>query len=314
MTTRSTSPSSAADPQDCRRASGSRATSTASSSSTPAIRATGRRAASTASSACRASVPPSCAARARRGARSSASTLIDAHLRDRALHDEETFELALDGGETRRVAPRCCSPSACATSGPTFPDSSASTAPTRTSAPTATATSARTRRSSSSATGRKAVGHGAQPHHVDARHHHLHQRRARRARPAGVLREARRAEHSRARVARSRCVAPQRIARALARLRERHGSSTPTRSSSPSASIPPTTSARSSAASATTEAHHRRRRVPHVGARTASPPATSCPGPQLAIAAAADGAIAALAIHKSLVPMTRKLEKLESVT
>jgi thioredoxin reductase len=34
------------------------------------------------------------------------------------------------------------------------------------------------------------------------------------------------------------------------------------------------------------------------------------PGPQLAIAAAADGAIAALAIHKSLVPMERKLEKL----
>jgi thioredoxin reductase len=35
------------------------------------------------------------------------------------------------------------------------------------------------------------------------------------------------------------------------------------------------------------------------------------PGPQLAIAAAADGAIAALAIHKSLVPMERRLEKLE---
>ncbi|HEV7992819.1 MAG TPA: NAD(P)/FAD-dependent oxidoreductase [Gemmatimonadaceae bacterium] len=35
------------------------------------------------------------------------------------------------------------------------------------------------------------------------------------------------------------------------------------------------------------------------------------PGPQLAIAAAADGAIAALAIHKSLVPELRKLEKLE---
>ena len=37
------------------------------------------------------------------------------------------------------------------------------------------------------------------------------------------------------------------------------------------------------------------------------------PGPQLAIAAAADGAIAALAIHKTLVPDERKLEKLESV-
>ena len=35
------------------------------------------------------------------------------------------------------------------------------------------------------------------------------------------------------------------------------------------------------------------------------------PGPQLAIAAAADGAIAALAIHKSLVPAERKLEHLE---
>jgi thioredoxin reductase len=32
------------------------------------------------------------------------------------------------------------------------------------------------------------------------------------------------------------------------------------------------------------------------------------PGPQLAIAAAGDGAIAALAIHKSLVPAGRKLE------
>lgn len=36
------------------------------------------------------------------------------------------------------------------------------------------------------------------------------------------------------------------------------------------------------------------------------------PGPQLAIAAASDGAIAALAIHKSLVPDARKLEKLET--
>ena len=35
------------------------------------------------------------------------------------------------------------------------------------------------------------------------------------------------------------------------------------------------------------------------------------PGPQLAIAAASDGAIAALAIHKSLVPDSRKLEKLD---
>ena len=34
------------------------------------------------------------------------------------------------------------------------------------------------------------------------------------------------------------------------------------------------------------------------------------PGPQLAITAASDGAIAALAIHKSLVPMERRLEKL----
>ena len=34
------------------------------------------------------------------------------------------------------------------------------------------------------------------------------------------------------------------------------------------------------------------------------------PGPQLAIAAAADGAIAALAIHKSLVPAERKLHPL----
>jgi thioredoxin reductase len=36
------------------------------------------------------------------------------------------------------------------------------------------------------------------------------------------------------------------------------------------------------------------------------------PGPQLAVAAAGDGAIAALAIHKSLVPESRKLEKLET--
>ncbi len=37
------------------------------------------------------------------------------------------------------------------------------------------------------------------------------------------------------------------------------------------------------------------------------------PGPQLAIAAAADGAIAALAIHKTLVPDERKLERLETI-
>ena len=37
------------------------------------------------------------------------------------------------------------------------------------------------------------------------------------------------------------------------------------------------------------------------------------PGPQLAIAAASDGAIAALAIHKSLVPPERKLEKQEKL-
>jgi Thioredoxin reductase len=33
------------------------------------------------------------------------------------------------------------------------------------------------------------------------------------------------------------------------------------------------------------------------------------PGAQLAICAASEGAVAALAIHKSLVPATRKLEK-----
>jgi thioredoxin reductase len=37
------------------------------------------------------------------------------------------------------------------------------------------------------------------------------------------------------------------------------------------------------------------------------------PGPQLAIAAASDGAIAALAIHKSLVPTSRRLEPLAQV-
>jgi thioredoxin reductase len=36
------------------------------------------------------------------------------------------------------------------------------------------------------------------------------------------------------------------------------------------------------------------------------------PGPQLAIVAAGDGAVAALAIHKSLVPDERKLERLET--
>jgi len=35
------------------------------------------------------------------------------------------------------------------------------------------------------------------------------------------------------------------------------------------------------------------------------------PGPQLAVTAASDGAIAALAIHKSLVPDARKLTPLE---
>jgi thioredoxin reductase len=37
------------------------------------------------------------------------------------------------------------------------------------------------------------------------------------------------------------------------------------------------------------------------------------PGPQIAVAAAGDGAIAALAIHKSLVPAGRKLEPLDSL-
>jgi thioredoxin reductase len=37
------------------------------------------------------------------------------------------------------------------------------------------------------------------------------------------------------------------------------------------------------------------------------------PGPQIAVAAAGDGAIAALAIHKSLVPDGRKLEPLDAV-
>jgi len=38
------------------------------------------------------------------------------------------------------------------------------------------------------------------------------------------------------------------------------------------------------------------------------------PGPQLAIAAAAEGATAALAIHKSLVPEERRLTPLDEVT
>jgi thioredoxin reductase len=35
------------------------------------------------------------------------------------------------------------------------------------------------------------------------------------------------------------------------------------------------------------------------------------PGPQLAIVAAAEGAVAALSIHKSLVPAERKLQPLK---
>jgi thioredoxin reductase len=51
--------------------------------------------------------------------------------------------------------------------------------------------------------------------------------------------------------------------------------------------------------------------VYHTSVRNCFAAGDIVPGPQLAIAAAADGAIAALAIHKSLVPEERKLEKLE---
>lgn len=49
----------------------------------------------------------------------------------------------------------------------------------------------------------------------------------------------------------------------------------------------------------------------HTSVRSCFAAGDIVPGPQLAIAAAGDGAIAALAIHKSLVPDARKLEKLE---
>jgi thioredoxin reductase len=49
----------------------------------------------------------------------------------------------------------------------------------------------------------------------------------------------------------------------------------------------------------------------HTSARNVFAAGDIVPGPQLAIAAASDGAIAALAIHKSLVPESRKLEPVE---
>ena len=52
--------------------------------------------------------------------------------------------------------------------------------------------------------------------------------------------------------------------------------------------------------------------VYHTSVRNCFAAGDIVPGPQLAIAAAGDGAIAALAIHKSLVPDGRKLEKLET--
>jgi len=52
---------------------------------------------------------------------------------------------------------------------------------------------------------------------------------------------------------------------------------------------------------------HFRTSVPHVYAA-----GDITPGPQLAIAAAADGAVAALSIHKSLVPESRKLRSLKT--
>ena len=50
----------------------------------------------------------------------------------------------------------------------------------------------------------------------------------------------------------------------------------------------------------------------HTSVRSCFAAGDIVPGPQLAIAAASDGAIAALAIHKTLVPSARKLEKLQS--
>jgi thioredoxin reductase len=52
--------------------------------------------------------------------------------------------------------------------------------------------------------------------------------------------------------------------------------------------------------------------VYHTSVRNCFAAGDIVPGPQLAVAAAGDGAIAALAIHKSLVPDARKLEKLET--
>ncbi len=55
-------------------------------------------------------------------------------------------------------------------------------------------------------------------------------------------------------------------------------------------------------------------RAYHTSVRNCFAAGDIVPGPQLAIAAAGDGAIAALAIHKSLVPDERKLEKLEGAS
>ena len=84
-------------------------------------------------------------------------------------------------------------------------------------------------------------------------------------------------------------------------------SSTPTRCSSPSHSIRRTTWARSSGVSATTKGTSPSMRMDTRRCGTCSRRATSRREPQLAIVAAADGATAALAMHKSLVPAARKL-------
>ena len=127
----------------------------------------------------------------------------------------------------------------------------------------------------------------------------------------GVLRQARRAEHPGDRVS-DQLRRPQRLARALAHLRERPGA----RHRQDLLRHRPVSGRRSrcaaAAASATRAATSSWTSPITPRCATASPRATSCPVRSSPSPRRRDGAIAALAIHKSLVPAARKLEKLES--
>ncbi len=130
-------------------------------------------------------------------------------------------------------------------------------------------------------------GHGAQPHDVDTRHRDLHERPRSRPRRRAV-REARRAEHSRA-VRAHRAGRARRATGSTPSSSRAVCTSTATTSSSRCRSVPPTTSVPSSTASATTTGRSSWMSTSTPRSSTCGPQATSHPAPQLAIVAVGGG-------------------------